>query len=91
MDYKNSVNFHSYIDGKPNILLIIKLLNGNLLAGYTKYSFEPNKTKHTSGGIIMSLTNKKAFYQNTNKDKAYATVYDPYFIIFGNSEIRLRF
>ena len=54
----------------------------------------------TSEGLIMSLTNTRAFALNTiknnpKKDKEntknmLGMVYDKYFLIYGNSEIRIK-
>jgi len=38
-DEENKTNFHTYIDGKANIVIIIKLKNGFFLAAYSEDSF----------------------------------------------------
>lgn len=34
-DANNKTNFHKYIDGKENLVFIIKMLNGTYTAAYT--------------------------------------------------------
>ena len=34
LDVLNKTNFHHYIDGKYNILIVIKLINGSLIGGF---------------------------------------------------------
>jgi hypothetical protein len=38
-DPDNKLNFHHYIDRKENILLIVEMANGSMLAGFTEDSF----------------------------------------------------
>jgi len=42
-DYNNNINFHIYFDGKPNIVLLIKLKSGIVLAGYSEPPFIKGK------------------------------------------------
>lgn len=86
-DPLNAVNIHRYVDGKEQIVVIVRLVNGYCLAGYSEGSLIP-KTASTKSGMLISLTNKKCYYLNEPNKKA--IVYDDFFLIFGNSEIRIK-
>jgi hypothetical protein len=34
-DRENKINFHKYFDKKQNLVIIVKIFNGNYIAGYT--------------------------------------------------------
>ena len=59
-DSQNKVNFHKYVDGKEQIVLIIKLKNGSSLAAYSESGFIP-KTPSSKDGLIISLNNREVF------------------------------
>ena len=83
----NTINFHQYFDGKENIVLVVKTSNGQFIAGFSEDSFKEGKHPQKDG-LIISMTNKTTFtLREVNKN---ATIYDKLFIIFGNSEIRIR-
>lgn len=42
-DPNNKTNFHKYIDGKDNLVFIIKMLNGTYTAAYTEGPFQPRQ------------------------------------------------
>lgn len=56
-----------------------------MIAGYSEEAFDPNGIK-LGYGMILSLWAKKVF---TIKDKK-AITYNDYFMIFGNSELRIK-
>jgi len=57
-----------------------------LLAGYSEDPLSPDKPA-AKGGLLCSLTSKASF----GLWKGYRSVtYDDYFLIFGNSELRIR-
>jgi hypothetical protein len=82
----NSASFHNYIDNIKNLAVIIKMKNGTYLSAFTEDSFAPQK-KSEGKGLIISLTNKEVFNLQENNRKA--ILYDDYYLIFGNSEIRI--
>jgi hypothetical protein len=59
-DTLNKINFHKYIDGKENIVVIIKLANEYRLGAWTQGAFMP-RIVSDKDGLIFSLTNKKCF------------------------------
>jgi hypothetical protein len=59
-DLLNKTNLHQYIDRHENLVLIVEVYNGHLLAGYSEGSFYP-KMASNKDALIMSLTNKKSF------------------------------
>jgi hypothetical protein len=85
-DPLNSVNFHHYIDEHPNFCIIIRLKNERIIAGFSVSPLSEKKTA-TQGGIICSLTEKKTYKLHEGKR---SVTYDKYFLIFGNSELRLK-
>jgi hypothetical protein len=52
-------NFHSKCDNKPNTLVIIKSINGNVFGGYTEQSWlSTNNWKDDPNSFIFSLVNQ---------------------------------
>ena len=86
-DPLNFNNLHKYVDNISQVVLVIRLVNGYCLAGYYEGAFKPRQMSDKEG-LIISLTNQKYF--TTLERNRKATVYDGYYIIFGNSEIRLK-
>ena len=39
MDMKNDENFHSYFDGHPHVVFLVKLKNGNFVGAYSAVPF----------------------------------------------------
>ena len=87
LDLNNKTNFHTYIDNKPNIVVVIKLSNEYFVAGFSQVAFVPKSTARGEA-MILSLTNQKVFYLFDADKKPIS--YDEYYLIFGNSQIRLR-
>jgi hypothetical protein len=73
---------HRYIDEKEQLVVVIRLSNYHYMAAYTEGLFKP-KTPSDKEGMLVSLTNKKCYYLAERNRRA--TVYDDYFLIFGNS------
>ena len=68
---------------------MIKLKNNKLLACYSELPLikgENNKGK----GFIASLSNKEVFKLRKNNPQSKVTLYDDYFILFGNSEVKIK-
>lgn len=98
-DELNKINIHKYIDNKEHIVMIVQvgteaeIQEGKrkedcyYIAAYSEGCLKP-KTASDKDGIIMSLNNRKCYYPLEKNKKA--TVYDEYFVIFGNSEIRIK-
>ena len=90
--------FHERIDGKSNLVLVLQTENA-LMAGYYSGKYA-EATFMTEEALIISLTNLKSyrlnnFANNPRKNKkdtkpVYGMVYDKFFLIFGNSEIRVK-
>lgn len=57
------------------------------MAAWTEASFKP-KMKSSHNGLLFSLTNRKVF--RLLKENTKAITYDEFFLIFGNSELRLK-
>lgn len=83
MDLVNPTNFHKYIDHHLNILLVVKLKNGFMLAVFHEDAIS-DKMSSRNIGLIFSLTNRCCF-----KNIKAAVLYDPYHLIYGNSEIKI--
>ena len=61
-DALNSTNFHRYIDGKWDILLVIKLDNGFVVGGYCHSPFEKGRIDKHDKGFLFSLIPEKVKY-----------------------------
>jgi hypothetical protein len=86
-DPLNKVNFHKYIDDQEQIVVVVRLLNGYALAAWTELPFRP-KGSGDGDGLIISLSNRKVFEPVQARSRA--IVYDDFYLIFGNSELRLK-
>ena len=86
-DYLNKVNFHKYFDNHENIVLLVRLKSGVIVAGYSEGAFYP-KVISDRDGLLMTLTYQNAFELKTPNKRA--ITYDDYYIIFGNSEVRIK-
>jgi hypothetical protein len=86
LDPLNKINFHKYLDRHPNILALAQLRNGLIVAGFSSDPFIP-QTRGTNG-LIISVTNEVVFNLKSNSKQA--TIYDEFFLIFGNSELRFK-
>lgn len=67
-------------------MFIIKLTNGFSIAAWTQGGFKPGAASE-GDGLLISLTNKKAFEP---KDNTQVVAYERYWVVFGNSEIRFK-
>lgn len=63
------------------------MANGTYTAGFSEGKFD-SKEPSKKDGIIISLTNEKYF--TLVKPNTRAITYDDFYIIFGNSELRLK-
>lgn len=86
-DLFNISSFHNYFDHKQCILLVVQSQQNVFLAGYYHGEFVP-KQAATEDGLLMSLSKRKTY--NLVKPKEKAIVYDDYYIIFGNAELRIK-
>jgi hypothetical protein len=91
-------NFHNYLDGHSSLVLILETQKA-LIACYYSGTLQEDKPM-TEEALIISLDSRKTFYLNTlehnpmkdPKDTRLirGLVFDKYFLIFGNAEVRLR-
>ena len=94
LDLLGSQNFHKYIDGKENILLIVKLTSGCIIGGYCATSFLKDKLERHKKGFLFSLLSfeygELTRFNPKESSNHPLTTYDEYFMIFGNSELRIK-
>lgn len=86
-DPLNKTNWHRYIDNRDNLVLVVKLANGNAVAAWSEGPFYPRMTSDKDG-LIISLTNRRAF--EPLKANIKAITYDEFYLIFGNAELRVK-
>jgi hypothetical protein len=87
MDPFNTTSFHKYVDQKDCLLVLVELANGNIVAGYYHGKIFP-KMVADKDALLISITNREVFeLTETNRR---GVVYDDYFFIIGNSEMRLK-
>ena len=82
-------NFHKFIDDRPQWVLLIKLTNNYMIAGYSNLALLPGLVNQ-GPGFLASLTNAVCLFRDERIKESKLVVYDSYFIIFGSSEIRLK-
>ena len=88
-DKLNKVNFHNYVDGHPHVILLVKTENNKVIGGYTKDSFLENRHS-IDYGMVFSVTNMTYFERNVKNSSYKANTYDEFYLIFGNSELRIK-
>ena len=54
MDFVNPVNFHHYIDNKKDLLLVVHLKTGSIIAGFTEEAV--NELNIPGRGFLASVT-----------------------------------
>lgn len=67
--------------------MIIRLSNGFYAAAYSEAPFV-SRSVSSGDALLISITNQKVFYLVEQNRRG--IIYDDYYIIFGNSELRLR-
>jgi hypothetical protein len=77
------LNFHSFADSISNYVVILKLPNDNILAAYSQNPLIEN-THNNGPGFFGNLSNGKIAYVETGRNGSRTTMYDPFYIIFGN-------
>ena len=88
-DRINKVNIHEYFDGLKNIIVIVKTKSGQHIAAFSEDPFLKNHIA-TGKGFIFALTERKVFGLNTKNKLTKAIIYDDFYMIFGNSELRIK-
>ena len=68
--------------------MIAKLANGKNLAAFTEISFENRSIPEPNPRAFLCDLNREKFYKPKNMYKTIC--YDKNFILFGNSEIRIK-
>jgi len=71
------------------MLILIKLMNGVVLGGFSAFPFE-DQPKRPGKGLIFSLTAEKTFKMKKDPRVGVYTP-DTFFLIFGSSELRLKY
>ena len=85
-DSFNRTNPHKYIDRHKNIVLIAKTVFGKYFAAYSQEAINSGGNK-PGFGLLLSLWSQNVFQIHKGKR---AVTYDDFFIIFGNSEVRIK-
>lgn len=86
-DPKNLNNFHTYVDGKDNFIVLVKLINNVVLGGFSAQPLEKGRSSYQ--GFLFNLTRQKTF-QIRKTTKSSVLPYDDFYFIFGNSEMRIK-
>ncbi len=77
--------------------MVVKLWNGQIIAGYSKPAFVPRENFEFQEGYIFGLKNKKMFRVKKSatsrhiKTNPRPITYDEHFLIWGNADFRLKF
>jgi hypothetical protein len=91
-------NFHNFIDGHSNIVLVLETEKALIACFYSGVMQEERPM--VDEALILSLDSRKTYFLNTiehNPSKDLkdtrimrGMIYDKYFLIFGNAEVRVR-
>ena len=84
LDPLNPTNFHKYIDNIENLLVVVQTKNTIIGAFYAGCFGEKEPSKKDA--FLFSLSENET-YPCKKPEKAIS--YDKYFLIFGNSELRI--
>jgi hypothetical protein len=84
-DVKSKANIHLYIDGRSDLMFLGRTTNGFLIAAYSEVALA-QRMAVGGCGFLASLTNRRVYPLAASKK---ALTYDPIFLIFGNSEVRV--
>ena len=76
------------MDGVTNLLLVLRLANDQLLAAYSALPLETN-SNNQGPGFIANLSKKLLIHLDKDKPNAKIMVYDPYYMSFGNADLRI--
>lgn len=76
-------NFFKYITDIKNIMLLVKLVNGTIIGGFTVFPFE-KEVQRPGKGFIFSLTAERIFKMK-REPRVAVTSNDPFFLIIGSS------
>lgn len=60
LDPLNKNNFHQYIDNKDNLFVLVKLVNGSIVAAFSQNKIYP-KMVPDKDGLLISVSNKEVF------------------------------
>ena len=63
--------------------------NGLIIVGYSGNALLEGNV-NVGKGFLGSISNRKVFYLKRNVVQAQLTQYNPYYIIFGNAELRIK-
>jgi hypothetical protein len=85
-DPHNATSFHTYIDSIPNIAVVTRTEANFFLGAFSECPLDSTKVA-SKRGLLMSLTNNKAYSLIEGRR---SVTYDPFYFIFGNSEMRFR-
>ncbi len=95
-DDENPTNFHKYIDEKPHIFLLVKMYNDQIIACYSEPPFKSKSNVDYKEGFMFGLKNRRIFSRKVaptnanNRTPPRPITYDDYFLIWGNSDLRIR-
>ena len=54
-DEANPVNFHSYIDNRPHLMLVVELENGRIIAGYSEGELDKEVGTEGKYGLLFAV------------------------------------
>ena len=83
----NKNKFHSYIEGYPHLVVIVRLTKERVIAGYLNMPFLKGPNYHGDQALLMMPTEQNLFHL---KEGHKAFTYDDYYLIIGNSELRIK-
>jgi hypothetical protein len=92
-DPRNKANFHAYLDNIKNLCVVVKTQCA-LIAGFYPGLYSDSETMN-KGGLLVSVSNNQSYTLfskkvGDNKTPQRGMVYDSFYIIYGNAEIRIK-
>lgn len=89
-DIMSNKNPHKYIDNRPNYLVLIQLPYRNLIGAFSEAPLTENNCNKKGNGFVFVLNDDKIYKIEYKVNGATFMEYNPFYLIFGNSELRLH-
>lgn len=97
-DRYNNNSYHNYVDGIPNIALLVTFNGGQIIGGFSEAAYQKSNINcDFKKGLMLEFTNGKVFHtkQKRENSKGNKTIsrpvsYDEFYIIWGNSDLRIK-
>lgn len=97
-DRYNTNSYHNYVDGVPNIVLLVTHSGGQIIGSFSEAAYHSkNFNCDFKKGLMLEFTNGRVFHTKQKKENGKGNKmisrplsYDEFYIIWGNSDLRIK-